>query len=305
MSDTNFYENLILQAIASNLGLSLNSLRLLPTVKQLPQDNHKLFNLFDIIPSNRLIFKTNNGASRLSNIYGELLQSQKESFLSKFAHKNFKNPKNWLSLKTPLYNPSFSGICDAMTRGSSFDFELNSANHSFNINRLYPSFPSFIVNQSFLTFNQIAEGEKFILKLHFDKLVKLPVRPGSWFSQPLFTHAFQNKEDWTSEQGEITWNSLFGDNGILQFICNGMIATSGMRLEIQSFGKYNESILNTLKNDKNISIWPFYLSSESLVKDYVLCQDGSIQFSIQTPPTEILLLALEAANVKTLLGYSS
>ena len=296
---TNIYENLIFETIASHISLELTSLRLFPTVPSLPKDDRELFNLFDIIPSSGFLFDTNKDVPRFSSTYGQLLNSQKESFTTSIAKKNFENQKYWLTSqlpKTPLYAPSSVDISDGITRGSSFNFEFDSSNYPSFTDKLFPSFPYLILNQFFLLFNQIAVCERFVFKLHFDKMANIPVIPGGWFTKGTFTNAYNNKE-WDSGPGTITWESLFGQEGILKFICNGILTVYGMVLEIQSFGKYDNTMLNALKSNQVASIWPFYLNVENLIQDYVLGADESIKITIKTPSSEILLLAMGVANV--------
>jgi hypothetical protein len=314
MTDTYFYEQLIYEAIVSSIGLELTSLRLLPTIFPLPQDDRELFNLFDIIPSSAPLFEINENVPRFSSTYGVLLQSQPDSFTVTIAKKNFENPNYWLPAdllsglpKTPLYSPTCADIStSSIAQGASLDFTLNSLNYSSPTNILYPSFPSFVVNQPFRMFNQIAEGNRFVFKLHFDKIVSPTVRVGGWFSQAVFTQAFQSGgKGWLTGPGTVTWDSLFGKDGILKFICNGALAVSGMVLELQSFGQYDSAMLNALKSNKATSIWPFYLNVENLIQEYVLGADGSIKTTSKVPSSEILLLVMQAASVKNLLSNAA
>lgn len=298
MTKINFYNNFIFETIASHIGLKIIDLRLFPMTQSVPKDDYKLFNLFDIIPDSGPLFHTNNGAPCFSSTYEELLQSQPESFTTKTAKINFNNPKYWLQPNTPVYTPSSADISDSVSRGGAFNFEFDSLDTPCINDVIYQSFSGFIANQPFLIFNKIAEANRFVFKLHFDKMALIPVRPSGWFSQAAFTQAFKSDGDgWVSGSGTTTWDNLFSDDGILKLICNGVLAVSGMVLEIQSFGKYDNVMLNALKSNKATSIWPFYLNVENLMQDYVLGTDESIKITSQTPSSEILLLAMEVAQI--------
>lgn len=313
MTDTYFYEKLIFGAIASSIHLDMDSLRLLPTIPLIPESDYGLFNLLDIVPSSGPMFDINQSIPRFSSTYGELLASQPSSLGTTIAKTNFNNQDNWLPAepssglpKTPIYTPSLADISDAIAKGASFDFKLDSSAYPSPTGIFYPSFPSFIVNSFFLMFNQIAESERFIFTLHFDKMVSLPVNPGSWFTSAAFTQAYQsNGVGWLTGPGTVTWDSLFGANGILQFICNGLLAVSGIVLELQIFGKYDNAMLYALKTAHATSIWPFYLNVANLTQTYTLNSDESITITSQVPSSETLLFAMEAASVNFLMGGSA
>ncbi|MGC1376168.1 MAG: hypothetical protein WA821_08100 [Anaerolineales bacterium] len=313
MADTFFYEELIYQAIASSMGLEPTSLRLFPTISLLNQDDYWLFNTFDIIPNSAPPFEINETAPLLGNTYGALLQSQPTSFPVTIAKKNFENPAYWLPAntslglpKTPVYSPTSAGISNSIAGGASLDFELDSSKYPSPVDVLYPSFPSFVVNQPLRTFNQIAGEKPFVFTMHFDKVVSLPVRPGGWFSQAVFAQAYQSGgKNWGTGPGTVTWDDLFGENGILKFIYNGVLAISGIVLELQSFGQYDSAILDALNNAGATSIWPFYLNIKNMTQQYALNEDGSIEITSQVPSPDILLLAMQAESIDNLLGNTA
>ncbi|QSJ18007.1 hypothetical protein JYQ62_03915 [Nostoc sp. UHCC 0702] len=311
MNDQYFYEQLIYSAIADAMRLELTSLRLFPTIFSLPHDDRELFNLFDIIPSSEPLFEINENVPRFSSTYEALLQSQPDSYMVKIAKQNFENPDNWLPAdlpgglpKTPLYSPNSADISNSVAGGSLFNFTLDSQKYPAPSNiLLYPSFPSFVVNESFRIFNQIAEGKRFVFKLSFEKIATPTIRAGGWFNQGVFTQAFKsNGNGWLTGPGTVTWDSLFGNDGILKYICNRILAVSGMMLELHSFGHYNSDMLNALRSNKATSIWPFYLNVENLIQEYVLGTDGSIKITSKVPSSEILLLVMGTASVDSLVG---
>jgi hypothetical protein len=309
MTNPYFYEQPIYTYIASSLHLEPANLRLFPTISSLPEDDHVLFNLFDLIPN--ASFLINENAPRFSDTYETLLQSQPDSFTTTIAKKNFENPSYWLPPdlprelpKIPIYTPTSANISDSIMQGASLDFELDSSKYPSFTDVLYPSFPNFIVNQSFRLFNQIAKDNRFIFKLHFDNIVNLPIRARGWFSQGAFTQAFQSGgKGWVTGPGTVTWDNLFGENGVLKFIYNGILAVSGIKLELQSFGQYDDTMLP--KSIETFSVWPFYADVENMVQNYVINKDGSITITSQVSSSNVLLLAMTSVSIKSLLGYSA
>lgn len=309
MTKTNPYEKLIWEAIAKGLNLQPSSLRFFPVIPTLPQNNRELFSLFDVIPSSSPVFKINENIPSLSSTFGALLQSQPDSLMVETARKNFENPDYWLPddsaselPKTPIYSPTSSEISDFVARGAAFQYSFDSAEASDPTDNPYPSFPSFVVNLPFQMFNQTAERNRFVFTLKFDRVVTSSIRAGGWFSQAVFTSAFQSGGDgWITGPGTVTWESLFGEDGILNFIFNGTVAVSGMVLQLQSFGQYDNAVLDTLNSNDGSTVWPFYLNVENLVQEYVLGEDGSITIISKVPSSEILLLAMQAARVKDLM----
>ena len=301
----NSYEELIISEIASSLSVDLTSLRWFPIMPVLPGTDCDLFSLFDIVPSLGFVFKANDDTPKFSALYGELLQSQKPSFINDLAIKNFKDPKYWISCnntEVPMYVPNHADFVEAVENGSSFDFSFDSTTYPNAQIKPFPAYPSFVINQPFLYFNETAMDERFVFSLHFDELVHIPIQNGSWFSNAAFVTAYKNKSNWQTGSGTVTWDSLFGKNGILNYVTNGILAASGMSLVIQSFGNYDESTLNDLKSNPMTSIWPFYMNPENTTQVFELGDDGSITITVTTSSSEILMLGMQAISVKNLVG---
>ncbi|MCL9805223.1 hypothetical protein NAT51_06810 [Flavobacterium amniphilum] len=300
----NTYEELIISEIASSLSLDLTSLRWFPIIPVLPDTDCDLFQLFDLVPGLGFVFKANDGTPKFSALYGELLQAQKQSFINDIAIKNFQNTKYWLncnSTEVPIYVPSDADFVTAVGAGSSFDFTFDSTNYPNAQIKPFPAYPSFVINQPFLYFNETAMDERFVFSLHFDKLVHIPIQSGSWFTSSAFVTAYKNKTNWQTGSA-VTWDSLFGKGGALNYVTNGILAASGMTLTIQSYGNYDESTLNDLKSNQQTSVWPFYMNPENTTQDFILGDDGSITITVTTTSSEISMLAMQAISVKNLVG---
>ncbi len=300
----NKYKELVLEAMASSLQLDFISLRFFPVVPFLPNSDCELFSLFNIIPSKGFIFRT-AGVPQFSATYWDILQSQKSSFIITTAIKSYENQHFWLtcgSSSTPVYTPGYTDISSSLENGSSFDFSFDSSDYPTFKDPLFPSYPNFVIDQTFLNFNETASGERFTLTAHFDKVATIPVSAGGWFSNAAFVSAYKNQDSWTTGPGTVTWDSVFGTDGILQFITNGILVASGATFVIQSFGQYDSDMLNALKTSPATAVWPLYLNGADTVPDFELCTDGSIKITITTAPSDILLLAMQVANVQSLMG---
>jgi hypothetical protein len=298
------YEELIISEIASSLSIDLTSLRWFPIIPVLPETDCDLFSLFDIVPSQGFTFRGNDNTPKFSTLYGELLQAQKSSFINELAIKNFQNQKYWLncnSIEVPIYVPNDADLVTAVGDGSSFDFTFDSTNYPSAQIKPFPAYPSFVINQPFLYFNETAMDERFVFSLQFDKLVHIPLQSGSWFTSSAFVTAYKNKANWQTGSA-VTWDSLFGKGGTLNYVTNGILAASGMILTIQSYGNYDESTLNDLKSNQQTSVWPFYMNPENTTQDFVLGDDGSITITVKTISSEISMLAMQAISVKNLVG---
>ncbi len=304
-----FYENLVYQSIASNLGLKLEDFRFLPGIIPLPESGYELFALLDGIPTAAPVFAAGPDDRRFSGIYGALLQSQPDSFIVSVARANYENEKYWLPQqdmemsKTPLYTPSSASISAFIAGGGSLDYKLDSSAYPPPSGVLYPCYPDIVVDQPFRLFNQIAQSSPFVFRMRFDRLVFLPVRPGGWFSQAVFTQAYASRgAGWQTGPGTVTWEELFGGDGILKYVCNGVLAVSGIFLELQSFGEYDSTIFESLKENGGTSVWPYYLGESNLNQDYAMGEDGSITITTTLPSPEILLFLIEAADISALTG---
>lgn len=301
--DTNFYKDLIFKCIASQLNLDSESLRWFSTIQFMPNKDSELFTLFDIIPGICTIFEGNEHTHHLCSTYEKLLLSQKQELITDIAKKNFENKKYYLEDddNTPKYKPSFTEIANRLPTSSSLECRFHSSEYPFTPSVLSPSFLNSVADQPSLMFNQIAVGEEFEFILCFQKIAHIPVRAEGWFTQGFFTKAFKNPQDWMTGSNTITWDSLFGKDGILKFISNGVLVASGMELTIHSFGEYDGAMFNALNSIKETtSIWPFYLNGDSVTQDYELCPDKSIKIKITTPPSQILLLAIQAGEISSL-----
>ncbi|MEG3839050.1 hypothetical protein [Microcoleus sp. herbarium14] len=310
MNDRYFYEQSIYDAIASHIGLKFSNLRFFPKILSLPQNDYELFDLLDIIPSSAPLFKINNDVPRLSSTYSKLLQSQQDSLILQIAKKNFENTNNWLPgdpssnlPKTPMYTPTCTDIRQSVQNGGLFEFSIDTSMTPSPNKSLEPSLPNFVVYEPFRMFNEIAGGNRFVFKIRFDKMTSPSVRPGAWFSNPLLTQAFTNPDKWLTGPDIVTWNSLFGDNGTLKFTIVNILAVSGMKLEVQSFGNYDNAMLNALKiNEVATSIWPFYLNNvKHLSQKIELGSDKSIKITTSVDSPEILLLFMGVESLSKLI----
>ena len=313
MPQTNLfeYEREILEAIATSLGLSVADLRI-PEVISLPQSDYELFALLDIVPTESPSFGVNKNSHRFSAVYGQLLQSQPDSFIVTLAKTNYDAAKYWLSPpeqktelpRVPLYTPDSSEVARLVSCGSQFDFSLDSAGGAGARppEILYPSYPSLVVNQPFYRFNQITENGHFAFSEHFDKIASPPIRAGGWFSQAAFTQAYQSGgAGWLTGPGTVTWDEMFGDHGTLKYISTGLVAVSGVDLQLRCFGMYSAAIFDSVKANKTNIIWPYYLSVPNLVQEYTRDSD-SITITSQVPSPEVLLLLMQAVPASKLVG---
>lgn len=300
----NIYEELIIKKIVSSLTLDSSSLRWFPVVPMLPSNDCDLFSLFDIVPNDTFIANTNDQSPLFSTTYGKLLDAQEKTFISDLAKKNYANESYWLNCSTtkkPIFKPNSAEITTGLSGGSSFDFTFDSSNYPSPPKELFPSYPSFLVFQPFLNFNETAENSRFVFKLHFDKIAHISTQLGGWFTQGAFVKAYQDKSTWKTGSNLVTWDELFGTNGILNWVTNGLLVASGMTLEIQIFGKYDLKTLFFLKTNLLTSVWPFYLSPENATNSFDMSEDGNITITVTTSKTQKLLLALQAESINGLI----
>jgi hypothetical protein len=302
MADTNSYETLIYEAIASSIGMNISNLRGLPGILPLTSNDYDLFQLLDLVPSRSPMIEVNASAPRLSVIYGEMLNSMPESFSVSIARKNYAKAAYWLPAdpqsgqpKTPIYAPTSADVTAAVAQGSKLQYKLDSSSYPTPTQILYPSYPSMVVNQPFLAFNRAAENNRFIFNMVFEKVASPVVRAGGWFSQAAFVEGYQSHgQGWKTGPNTVTWDKLFGTNGILQFIVNGLLAVSGVKVTLQCFGSYDQATLNALQSNNGTSVWPYYLNVPNQTQSYELGEDGSITITAVVPASEVLLFLLLA-----------
>jgi hypothetical protein len=311
MADATSYEYLIYEAIASSIGINISNLRVLPRVIGLLSSDYSLFQLLDLIPSNSPTIEMNASAPRLSVTYGKMLNSMPDSFTVSIARQNYANDVYWLPAlpgrggqpKTPIYSPTSADVAAAVAQGNTLQYTLDSSNYPTPPQLLYPSFPSVVVNQRFLQFNQAAENNRFIFNMVFEKVASPVVRPAGWFSQAAFVSGYQSQgAGWTTGPNTVTWDELFGADGILQFLFNGLLAVSGLTVTLQCFGSYDQATLNFLESSKGTAVWPYYLNVPNQTQSYELGEDGSITITTSVPASEVLLFLMTAAPVSALSG---
>lgn len=301
----NEYENLIFDGIASGLSLDIANLRLFPVVSVLPDNDADLFTLLDIVPGSGLIFKTNN-VPNFSETYWNLLEAQKPSMMNNLAITNYKKKQYWIegpsATEVPIYTPSCSDVKNSIATGSSVDITIDSDNYPLPDVLFFPSYPSIVVNQTFLNFNRVANGQRFILRLHFDNTANIPLKPAGWFTSGAFNYAYHNKSAWVTGGDKVTWDALFGKNGILKYINSGLLVAMGITIELQVFGNYDENVVKALQNNPDLTVWPFYLNSEYLTQTVERCDDESVKITISTDQNEIFMLGMQVASVSGLMN---
>jgi hypothetical protein len=306
MADTNSYEILIYEAIASSLGMDISNLRGLPSVIPLPGSDYDLFQLLDLVPSRSPTIEVNASAHRLSVTYGEMLNSMPDSLIVSMARENYAKAAYWLPAdprsgqpKTPIYSPTSADVTAAVAHGSTLQYELDSSSYPPHTPILYPSFPSMVINLPLLGFNRAAESNRFIFNMRFGKVASPVVRAGGWFSQAAFVSGYQSQgKGWKTGPNTVTWDELFGAEGILQFITNGLLAVSGVTVTLQCFGGYDQATLNLLRSSKGTAAWPYYLNVPTQTQSYELGEDGSLTITTVVPASEVLLFLLLTSGIK-------
>ena len=305
MTDTN-YEILIYEAIAASLGMDISNLRGLPNTLALPSSDYELFQLLDLVPGRSPTIEVNASAPRLSVTYGEMLNSMPDSFIVSMARQNYANAAYWLPAdprsgqpRTPIYAPTSADIIAAVAQGSTLQYELDSSSYPPPRQSLYPSYPSMLVNEPLLAFNRAAESHRFIFKMLFGKVASPVARAGGWFSQAAFASGYQSEgKGWKTGPNTVTWDELFGSEGILKFITNGLLAVSGITVTLQCFGGYDQATLNLLRSSRGTAVWPYYLNLPGQTQSYELCEEGSITITTVVPASEVLLFLLLTSEVK-------
>jgi hypothetical protein len=305
MADTNSYEILIYEAIAASLGLSISNLRGLPIIP-LPGSDYDLFQLLDLVPGRSPTIEVNASAPRLSVLYGEMLNSMPDSFIVSMARQSYANATYWLPAdprsgqpKTPIYSPTSADVTAAVAQGSTLQYELDSSSYPPPTQVLYPSYPSMLVNEPLLAFNRAAESHRFIFSMLFEKVASPVVRAGGWFSQAAFVSGYQSQgHGWKTGPDTVTWDELFGAEGILQFTTNGLLAVSGVTVTLQCFGGYDQATLNVLRSSKGTTVWPYYLNVPNQTQSYELGEESSITVTTVVPASEALLFLLLASEIK-------
>ena len=248
----------------------------------------------------------NASAPRLSVTYGEMLNSMPDSFVVSMARQSYANAAYWLPAdprsgqpKTPIYSPTSADVTAAVAQGSTLQYKLDSSSYPPPRQLLYPSYPSMVVDQPLLVFNRAAERNRFIFTMLFGKVASPVVRAGGWFSQAAFVSGYQSQgKGWKTGPNTVTWDELFGTDGILQFTTNGLLAVSGITVTLQCFGGYDQATLNVLQSSKGTAVWPYYLNVPNQTQSYELCEDGSITLTTVVPAPEALLFLLLTCEIK-------
>lgn len=310
MPDTYSYENLSYEAIASSIGMNISNLRGLPSIIPLPSSDYDLFQLLDLVPSRSPMIEVNASTPRLSVTYGEMLNSMPDSFIVTMARNNYANAVYWLpdhprsgQPKTPIYSPTSADVTAAVAQGSKLQYKLDSSSFPTPMQILYPSYPSMVVNQPFLVFNRAAENNRFIFNMLFEEVASPVVRAAGWFSQAAFVSGYKSQgEGWKIGPNTVTWDELFGTDGILQFTSNGLLAVSGVTVTLQCFGSYDQATLDVLQSSNGTAVWPYYLNVPNQTQSYELGEDGSITITTLVPASEVLLFLMTAAPVDALSG---
>ncbi len=308
MSDPYSYEAQIYGAIASSIGLDTTSLRLLPAIAPLPQSNYTLYQLLDLVPSSAPTLDPSAETPRFSVLYGQLLSSLPDSFVVTLALKNYQSDAYWLPAdpsigqpRTPIYTPDVAGVGSAVEQGSALSYTLDSSKTASPTGLLFPSFPSLVLSQPLLAFNQGAEGSRFNFSMSVDEVASPLARAGGWFSQAAFIQGYNSKGvGWKTGPGTVTWDELFGPSGQLSYVCTGLLAISGVRLNLRCFGPYDQSTVQTLEGGGPSVVWPFYLNVAGQTQSCTLNGDGSVTLTTVLAGPEVLLFLLTASPVSML-----
>ncbi|MCM0594575.1 MAG: hypothetical protein KA716_32075 [Gloeotrichia echinulata DEX184] len=298
-------ERLIYESIAGYCSLSISNLRFFPKILSLPGSDRELFNLLDIIPSRAVLFDPNADVPRYSRTYEAILKAlpthPNEARIIQKARGFYANAKYWLEEdvsnnlpKTPKYSPTLQKIREQITDGGAYEFLYDSSLHTTTESLLSPSFPRIILYEPYQRLNTIVSGNRFEVKIKFDKMVSAPIRAEEWLYPGALTYAHNNREHWVEDPELPTYSSIFGPDGILKFSNTQIIAVTGIQIELKSYGSYEQEMIDDLRSlDARTSIWPFYLTNvEGVKKTYLQDSDHSLTIKTSVDKSQILLLLM-------------
>lgn len=289
----NKLQNLVVESIASAITIDPSNLRLIEALPLLPVDDVSLYDWNNNVPVDDALFYVPEEPS-FTNLYKKLLDAQKESMISTMAKNNYQNDTYWLNPETPIYSPNRNAVFTTVNNSAGFNYSFDSKKTDPQ-NKLSGSMDAFFGDFKTLPKDSID------FRLHFDKIALIPLSYGGWFTSAQFVKAYQDKNSWVTGPELITWDDLFGEDGIMQLINNGLLAGSGMNIEIQFFGNYSEADFDAVKKIVS-SVWPFNLNEKYIQNDFELFPGESIKITISSSPSSIFILAMQVEKVNHLMG---
>ncbi|TDQ25685.1 hypothetical protein [Tenacibaculum caenipelagi] len=301
MKSPESYDYLVLNGLAKLFNALLDNFTFYATLPNLPNSETDFAKLLDTIPTGSEFFDSTIPLNYFSEVYGLILEAQKEKPLSiEIGLNNYKNATNWIiPYSIPKYTPELTTVIEAVENSQKSKLIVESDNQPISI-PVYPQFPQLVVNNSLENFNRQVIDAVITTTIAFSQSTSQRISFGNWFSSTAFLYAYQTPENW--DNSIISWDDVFNTNtGILKYINSYITVVSDMIIEIHISGHYNEDIITMLKSIPNQVIFPFYQKINASSINYILEKDQSITIQLVVPKNQNYVFGMQYQEVKNLL----
>jgi hypothetical protein len=141
----------------------------------------------------------------------------------------------------------------------------------------------------------------------FDHVMTFQASPGPWYSSAAMGDAYSHQSGlpWKSTS-PINWQNTFDSkNGNMARFSINLIVADTMKVQVDSFAKFSSDERQTIRNNSNAGLWPFYTQggSSGSTTQVNFNDDGQMSVTITSDRGIPVVLGVNVAPVSQYVGH--
>ncbi len=166
--------------------------------------------------------------------------------------------------------PGFSSLMEQLNNAPSRSAQVGTSQWNWDVSKTWASsssstfFGLWSGSSSSSDISQKFASNGVTLSAKFDNVLQFAATPGDWYSSAALGMAFNNPNEVPWTQGNpITWDTTFGSNGNMQRFLNNLVVVQNMDVTVTSQASWSASEQQTILNNQQSGLWPFYSSNSN------------------------------------------
>lgn len=294
---------LVLNSLASAFNAKLKDFTFYTSLPSLPKHEATLAKFLDQVPTGlEFFYEHDDSIAFFSHVYGQILQAQiNEPLAIKIGRDNYNNTDYWIEpYDIPTYSPIISSVIDKLEMSNGTKVTTSSSTQKVRV-PAYPQFPILETSGPLMAFYQQVANSEVTVSTTFSESTSLPITFGHWYYAGAFLYAYQTPDNW--DNTIISWDDVFGKDGILQYINYSIAVVSDMTMKIEVQGDFDQDIIALLESIPQPVVFPFYHQINSSNLTYTI-DEGKLIITLQVPQSQSnnYIFGMQYRSVKYLLG---
>jgi hypothetical protein len=125
-----------------------------------------------------------------------------------------------------------------------------------------------------------------------------------WYNSAALGNAYQTKDNTVWKPGTPSWDSTFGPNGDLQFMCASLVVVDGVSFTLKSNAAYSSSEQTKIQAAAKLGLWPFFTATgQGGFQNKVTFDDsGNMTVTQSSPKGNPIVIGVLVSKMSDVLG---